>query len=164
MGCTLGTIHQDGDVMGMSNSHDFTDRIHSAQYIAHMGHTDDFGSRRDQRFQLIHTQNTIIGNGYMFDDNTPFHRLKLPRYDVRVMLHLCDDHLIARLHLRFAERLCHQVDGLRGASCKDDLLDLRGIDELAYSPRCTLAFTFRYSSLMASSTISGFCVVAALSR
>ena len=83
----------------------------------------DFGSRRDQRFQLIHTQNTIIGDGDMLDNDTPFHGLKLPRYDVGMMLHLSDDHLIASLHLRFAERLCHQVDGLRGASCKDNLLE-----------------------------------------
>ena len=138
MGCTLGTIHQDGDIMGMSRLDDLFHWIDRAQYIAHMGHTDDFGSRRDQRFQLIHTQNTIIGDGDMLDNDTPFHGLKLPRYDVGMMLHLSDDHLIASLHLRFAERLCHQVDGLRGASCKDNLLDLRGIDELAYFFACSL--------------------------
>ena len=32
------------------------------------------------------------------------------------------------------------------------------------TPRCTLALTFKYSSRILSSTQSGFCVVAALSR
>ena len=48
------------------------------------------------------------------------------------MFHLSDDHFIACLHLRLAERASHQIDGLRSTTGKDNLLYLRRIDELAY--------------------------------
>ena len=74
----------------------------------------------------------------MFNDNSPFHRLQLPRDDIRVMLHLCDDDLIASLHLTLTERLSHQIDGLRSATRKDDFLSLRGIDKLTHFFACCL--------------------------
>ena len=40
MGCALGTVHQDGNAVLMCNFHDFIDRIHRSQHIAHMGHAD----------------------------------------------------------------------------------------------------------------------------
>ena len=58
-----------------------------------------------------------------------FHRLQLPRYDVRVVLHLCDDDLVACFHLALAKRLSHQINRLRSASCKHYFLYLAGIDK-----------------------------------
>ena len=49
-----------------------------------------------------------------------------------MVLHVGDQHLVARLHLRLAERGGHQVDSLRRAPREDDLLRLAGIDKLAH--------------------------------
>ena len=68
----------------------------------------------------------------MFDNNSPFHRLQLPRNDVRMVLHLRHEYFVASLHLRLAERAGHEVDGLCGTSRKHNLLRLAGIDELAH--------------------------------
>ena len=138
VGCALGSIHQNGDAMGVGYLDDLFNGIDGAQNVAHMGHTDNLGLIGDERFELIQTQDTIIGNGKMLHDDASFHGLELPRDDVGVVLHLCDNHLVAGLHLRFAERAGYQVDSLRGATCKDDLLDLTGVDKRAHLFTCRL--------------------------
>ena len=135
---TLSPIHHDGDIMGMRHLNHLLHRIHRSKHIAHMGYTDDFSPFRNQRFQLIETKLAIIRNGDMLHFNPPFHRLQLPADDVRVMLHLCDSPLIALLHLRFAERRSHEIDGLSGASRKHNLLNLPGIDKLTHLFACSL--------------------------
>ena len=49
-----------------------------------------------------------------------------------MVLHLCDDDLIASLHLRLAEGLGNEIDGLSSSTGEDDLLDLACIDELTH--------------------------------
>ena len=49
------------------------------------------------------------------------------------MLHFCHYHLIARLHHCLAERGCHQVDALGGATGKYHLCRGAGVDKL---PHC----------------------------
>jgi hypothetical protein len=48
----------------------------------------------------------------------------LPRHDVRVVLHLGDEDLVARADGAAPERLRHQVDALGGAAREDDLAGL----------------------------------------
>ena len=134
----LGTIHQHRDAVSMSRLDNLAYRIYCTQHIAHMSHTDELGTRRDKLLQLVEAQQAIISDGDMLYHNTSLHRLKLPRYDIGVMLHLCDNHLVALLHLTLAERAGHQVDGLRCATCKDNFLYLAGIDELTHLFACSL--------------------------
>ena len=49
-----------------------------------------------------------------------------------MVLHLSNQHLIASLHLRFAERGGYQIDGFCSATRKDNLLYLTGIDKAAH--------------------------------
>ena len=81
----------------------------------------------------------------MLHQNSSFHGLELPRDDVRMMLHLCDDHLIALFHLRLTERTGHQIDSLCRTSREDYLLYLIGIDKLAQFFTC---FLMQISSLL----------------
>ena len=78
----LGTIHQYGDAVGVSSLDNLLNGINRTQYVAHVGHADDLGARRNERFQLVETEDAIVGDGDMFDYNSPFHRLELPRNDV----------------------------------------------------------------------------------
>ena len=77
-------------------------------------------------------QTAVVRNRQMPHHNPPFHRLQLPADDVRVVLHLRHDHLIASLHLTLAERLSHEVDSFRRTTGKDNLLYLPGIDKLPH--------------------------------
>ena len=130
--CALGAVYQYWDAMSMSHSDDVLHWIHRTQYIADMSHRDNLRALCHQRLQLIQAKDALIGNGNMFHDNPPLHRLKLPGDDIRVMLHLSDDHLVAWLHLTLAERGCHQIDSLRRTTGKHNLLYLLGIDKLAH--------------------------------
>ena len=56
----------------------------------------------------------------------------MPGDDVGVVLHLSNQHLIASLHLRLAERGGYQIDGFCSATRKDNLLYLTGIDKAAH--------------------------------
>ena len=132
MRCTLGSIHQYGDIVGVSYLDNLLNRINCSKYVAHMGHADDLGLLRDQPFQLIEAEQTIIGNRDMLHHNATLHGLKLPTDDVGMVLHLSDNDLIASLHLTLAERTSHKVNGLGSASCKNDLLNLAGIDKLTH--------------------------------
>ena len=97
-----------------------------------MSDADDFRLFRDQRFQLIHTELPIVGDRDMLDDDSAFLGLQLPGNDIRMVLHLRDKYLIARLHLTFAERTGHEVDGLRRSTGEDYLLNLLGVDKLLH--------------------------------
>ena len=48
MGCTLGTIHQDGDIMGVSYLNNSLNGIHSTQNITNMRYTDDLSTRGNE--------------------------------------------------------------------------------------------------------------------
>ena len=68
----------------------------------------------------------------MAHDDAPFLRLQLPRHDVGVMLHVGDQHLVALLHKRCTEGLCHEIDALSCSTGEDHLTRLPGIDEAAH--------------------------------
>ena len=127
---TLGTIHQDRDAMLVSRLDDLLHGIHRSQDIADMRHADDLRPLRDVCFDVIATnQTSIIRYRQMLHHNPPLHRLQLPRDNVRMMFHLGDNHLVARLHLTFAERTRHEVDSLCGTTGEDNLLNLPGVDK-----------------------------------
>ena len=40
VGRTLGSVHQDGDAVSVSDADNLLDGIHRTQHVAHMGHAD----------------------------------------------------------------------------------------------------------------------------
>ena len=69
-----------------------------------MSHADKLGLLADEPVELVEAENAVVGHGDVIDDDAALHGLKLPRDDVRVMLHLGDEHFVASLHLTIAER------------------------------------------------------------
>ena len=74
----------------------------------------------------------IVAQGDDTQADATLRGLQLPRHDVGVVFHLANNDLVALLHLTLAERLCHEVDGLSGATCEDNLFYLAGVDETAH--------------------------------
>ena len=116
----------------MSNLDNILNGVDGSKDIADVSDADDFRLFCNKRLQLIQTELSVVSNGDMLDDDTALHGLQLPGNDVRVVLHLRDENLIAWLHLTFAERAGHQIDSLRRSTGEDNLLYLLGIDKLPY--------------------------------
>ena len=62
-----------------------------------------------------------------------------------MVLHLGYNHLVAGLHLTFAERAGHQVNGLGSTTRKNNLLYLAGVDE---STNCLASRLVQVGSLL----------------
>ena len=90
-----------------------------------------FYLRRQQLIQLRQVQCAVIPRYRNVRHLRPRAlRQQLPRHDVAVMLHLREQHHIARLQILHAPRGRHQVNAFRGAPRKNDFLRARRIDEL----------------------------------
>ena len=72
---------------------------------------------------------SVISDGEVLHYNAALHGLQLPGHDIGVVLHLCNQHLVACLHLRLTERASHEVDGLGGAAGEHDLLGFSCMDK-----------------------------------
>ena len=133
VGSTLRTINQHRNTMFMGHANDLLDGVHRAEDVADMSQADELRSFRHVSCDFIAIYETaVVGDGEVLDDDATFHGLQLPGHDIGVVLHLGNQHLIACLHLRLAERAGHEVDGLGGAACKDNLLGLTRMDKLAH--------------------------------
>ena len=130
VGCTLCSVYEDGNVARMCHFNDMAHVIDGAQHIAHMGDADELGTRGEMSGKSREIEFALIGYRQVAHHDTTALSLQLPGNDVGVMLHITDQYLVALLHLRFAKRRCHQVDGLCGATGKYDFLRLCRIDEL----------------------------------
>ena len=167
---------------GVREPDDLRDGIDRAEHVRHVRHRHDPGPVVQQPLVLVEAQLA----GVRHRDHTQACALllaeDLPRHDVRVMLHLGDDDLVAGADVRAAVGLGDEVDGLGRAADEDDLLRVGRVEEPPdrfarrlvrsrsrvrsenahrdgrwRSPR-------RSSASSVSSTACGFCVVAALSR
>ena len=132
MGCTLGSIDEYGNAMLMGDADDVGNGILGAQHIAHMGDADEARAVGEQLAEGIEVKAIVVAQGDDTQADATLRGLQLPRHDVGVVFHLADDNLVALLHLALAERLCHEVDGLGGATCEDNLFYLAGVDETAH--------------------------------
>ena len=103
-----------------------------------MGQADELGLFGQVCCKGIAAQQSVVGDRQVFHHDAAPLGLQLPGHDVGVVLHVGDDDFVACLHLAFAERRRHEVDGLGGAASEDDLLRLAGVDELAYLFTCCL--------------------------
>ena len=82
VGGALGAVYQYRDAVGVSYLDNLLNRINRTQHIADMGYADNLGTRGNERFQLVETEDAVVGDGDVFYNNPPFHRLKLPRNNV----------------------------------------------------------------------------------
>ena len=80
----------------------------------------------------IHPQLAFVGDRNHLELRALLLADELPRDDVRVVLHLGDEHLVALADIRAAERLRDQVDGLGRAAHEDDLARVRRVQELLH--------------------------------
>ncbi len=79
---TLTAIYQDRNVVGVSLRNDRFDRSDGAECIRHVGDSNQFCARRDQRGQLIKLQLSVVCHREPFQYGAFLLAQHMPRYDV----------------------------------------------------------------------------------
>ncbi len=106
-----------------------------------MGHGHQPGAGRKELFQLVEDDLAAVVDGCHPQHRSALLAEQLPGDDVRVMLQLGDEDLVAGSDVSPSPARRHEVDGLGGAADEDDLLGARGVEEAAHRlprslPRC----------------------------
>ena len=131
VGSGLSTVNKHRNAMTMGNGNHLLDRIDRSQHIRHMSESDKACTVAEQVLIGLHIHLTAIVDGH----DTQGHSLalpdELPGHDIAVMFHHSDDNFITVLQ-HLAERRCHEVDALGGATSENHLLDAAGIDEATH--------------------------------
>ena len=108
---------------------DLEDRVDRAEHVGDVGDRDELGPLADQRLELVEKELASVAdrcNPQLCASPLADH---LPGDDVRVVLHLGDEDLVALAEMGRAIGLGNQVDRPGGAGGKDDLLTLGGVEE-----------------------------------
>ncbi len=138
MGCALGSIHQDRNIMSMGYTDDITYGIYRSQYIADMGDTYETSPWRKERLKAIKIECSIFMNGDDLEFYSFLVGLQLPRHDIGMMLHGRDDDFITFLHESITIRRCHEIDAFGGTTSENYLCGTTCIDKGTYSLACRL--------------------------
>ena len=94
-----------------------------------MVHGHDLRAAGQQTIEQIHPKLALVCDRQHLQLRAFFLAQQLPGDDVRVVLHLRDQHLIALADMRAAIRLRHEVDRFGRAAHEHDLARARGIQE-----------------------------------
>ena len=97
------------------------DVVLHAQDVGDLRHRDDLGARSHLRSDLLGRDAVVLVHAQVDQVGTGLAADLLPRDEVRVVLHDGDDHVVAGLEHRAAQRASHKVEGLAGVSRKDNL-------------------------------------------
>src|SRR5215472_3201739 len=97
-----------------------------------MRYGNEPGFRSQELLEFFKPQFAAVVDGSHAQGRAFFFAQNLPGHDVGVMLHGGDQNFIARADVLAAVGLGYQVDRFRGASRKDDLSAVRGVQKTLY--------------------------------
>ena len=126
---TLCAIGQEVSAMSMSHLGHTGYGVDRAEHIAHMRHTDQTRTRREQLLIGLHIQFAGIVHGDDFNHDALTLSQELPGHDVAMVFHHREQDLVSFLQKRFAEARGHQIKALGGASGEDDFAHALGTDK-----------------------------------
>ena len=130
--------------------------IDRAQHVRDGRDGHQLRARAEQLVQRVQSQQAVVGQWGCGEHGPASLGQLLPGHEVRVVLHLGEQNLVAGAHVGVAPTACHQVDACGRAVGEDDLLEAgasmkaahllpRGVVQFTASsangwmPRCTLA-------------------------
>ena len=127
----LGAVDENQGARSVRTPGHLDDGVDGAEDVAHMREGHDSRARREQSVEGRQVEVSAVEHGHREEAGAPVPAEHLPRDEIRVMLHLGDDDLVAG-HEGAADRLSHQVHALGGASREDDFLARGRTDESAH--------------------------------
>ena len=124
----LGAIEQDEGPRLVGPTGHVGHGINGAEDVRDVGESHEPGARREQATEGILVEHALAHHGNGLHHRASLPADHLPRDEVRVVLHLRDQDLVAGLEGQ-GERARHDVDAVGGAAREDDLLTDAGADE-----------------------------------
>ena len=128
----LAAIDKDRNVTGMRDLGNPVHRHDRTQHVRHMGDGDKPSALRQCRLELFKPQTAIVLDRHPNELDAHALAQEMPGHDVRVVLHLRDDNLVAFFQMVHRPAIGDGVDRLGRALGENDLLHAFGIDERAH--------------------------------
>src|SRR5437867_7534848 len=119
MGCRLRAVHQYRHAASVGSRDQLGDRIDGTERVGEVHYGNEPGPIGEQSIEGVLIELTRVADGYRLELCSYPTAHQLPRYDVRVVLHAGDQHLVAWLQHAGAVALGHEVDGLGGPTGED---------------------------------------------
>ena len=138
MRSTLRPVHHTRNAVFVGDSDNILNGVYCSEDIADMGNADQLCAVSNEIFHSGNIQYTVIRHWYDLHDDAVFLRLQLPRNDVAVMLHGCDEHFVTGFHVCLDKTGSNKVYGFCGATGKNNFRRAAGINELANGLPCLL--------------------------
>ena len=114
----------------MRQADDIGDRGDRAERVRNVGDRYQLGSRGQEISEALEKEVSLVIDRRHLQHDLFFVAQQLPGHDVRVVLELRKDDLVAGLQHLAAERRSHEVDRLRCSPDEDDLGRAPGIDKV----------------------------------
>ena len=114
--------------MGLVN--DFSNGIYCAERIRNVHDANKFGLIRKERGVGFHVEIARIEHGNDLKNSTRFFSSNLPWHNIRMVLHVGDENLIASRELSFHETMRDKIDPLSRTAHKDNFVLIRCANKL----------------------------------
>jgi hypothetical protein len=129
----LRGVHEHQRTHLVRTAGDLRDRVDGAEHVRDPGQRDHLGALVDQLVDVRQVELAVVGEAEPPQRRTGALGEELPRHDVRVVLHLGDQHLVALAHAERpagpGERVGDQVDRLGGVLGEDHLVARRCVEQ-----------------------------------
>ena len=111
--------------MAVGNTDDIGHGIDGTESVGNMVDGHNTGLGREETFVGFKVENSLVAEG----DGVQRGASELPWDDIGVVFHARDYHLVVASEVATREGGCHKVDALGGATGKDNLVMVAGLDE-----------------------------------
>ena len=125
----LRPVHQDQRPCRMRHLGHLADRVDRAERVADMGERDELRLEPEQHLEHVEAEDAVVGDRDELEVAVLLLDEELPRDEVRVVLHLGQDDLVAARDVAAAPRVRDEVDRLGGVAREDDLVAVGRVDE-----------------------------------
>ena len=140
--------------MAVGHINDLANRIDRAKSVRNVRDADELRFRPEQLREFLEDQLAAVVDRNHSQLRAAVFAEKLPGHDIRMVLHVGDDHFIARMNLRAAVGLRDEVDALRGAAHEDDFGWARGVDEFLHGRARRFVFLGRLFGKMVDGAVN----------
>src|SRR5438874_10579124 len=128
MSGALGGIHKRERADCMSFLGEFSDWIDCAERVRDMRESKQFYFRGEQRRKWAEIESSVIADANKAQPRAGSLGQQLPRYEVTVMLHFCEEDHISFTDKFSAPRLRHEIYTFRGSAREDDFISANSAD------------------------------------
>ena len=134
----LAAVHHNNSTHAVGPFDDGLQVGHRTEGVARLGDGHNLGPRIDGPLQTLKDECALVVEGDNPQAGTLALAHHLPRHNVGVVLHLCDDHIVALVEETLRVAIGHRVERRRGTRREDNLPLVGGAQSLGHHPACIL--------------------------